>query len=201
MWMTPLTRCFSRMGALRFGDLGPPVRAAVGRCPTAAGNCRALCEGLPTRLVVAGDGPHPSPELATITATLRGRCPRRPCPPRALPWAALGPRPIQVLRSAADSHGQQQRRLTGPLAGSVITWTSLTTTRSQVQGRPCGGRPRAGSDATVIGAPASPQPEVGDGRTVGTWPFSPSNGRVGFDLVGAVEELGADVLVFGFWCS
>jgi hypothetical protein len=51
MWMTPLTRCFSRMEALRFGDLGPLVRAAVGRCPIAAGNCRALCEGLPTRLV------------------------------------------------------------------------------------------------------------------------------------------------------
>jgi hypothetical protein len=83
MWMTPLTRCFSRMGALRFGDLGPPVRAAVGRCPIPAGNCRAsarACQrgkwsswaGLTLRF--AGDHRCQAP------SQLR---PHRPCPPRA----------------------------------------------------------------------------------------------------------------------
>lgn len=51
-----LTRCFSRMGALRLGDLGPLVRLPWAM--SIAGNCRALCEGLPTRLVSPG---RPSP--------------------------------------------------------------------------------------------------------------------------------------------
>ena len=87
-----------------------------------------------------------------------------------------------------------------PVVSVLVKFVPGLSTNS----RPCG-RPEAalrpGNDTTVTGKPASPQPEVGDGRAVGTWPFSPSNGRVGFDLVEAVVEFGAGVLVFGSWCS
>jgi hypothetical protein len=50
-------------------------------------------EGLPTRLAVTQDGPHPSPELVTSPARSELRRARWPCPLRALVWAALGPQP------------------------------------------------------------------------------------------------------------
>ena len=115
MGLTPLTRYFSRMGALRFGDLGPLVRAAVGRCPRAAGNCRALCRACRRGSCRPWSG-------LTYRSSWRPSLPRfevRVLVGRTLhvPYhgATLGPRPIQVLRSAADNHGQPAPQVSLPV--------------------------------------------------------------------------------------
>src|SRR5215213_4934105 len=144
-------------GVLRFGDPGPPVRAAVGRCPTAAGNCRALCEGLPTRLVSALVG-------LTYRSSWRPSLPRfevRVLVGRTLhvPYhgAALGPRPIQVLRSAATP------RTTAPQVNLPVRWQLnrsdlATTTRSQVRALSRPPHAETGSDTWPEGRLGRPKP-------------------------------------------
>jgi hypothetical protein len=88
---------------------------------------RQSSRGEPSRDAAARSPCRPS----SIATPPRTRIPRNfPMDPPGYAGAALGPRTIQVQRSAADNHGQRHRRSTCLLAGSVTAWTSLTTTRS-----------------------------------------------------------------------
>ena len=53
------------------------------------------------------DGPHPWPELLTIAATPEPGSASPAMSPRALPWAALGPRTTGNRGSAADNSSNQ----------------------------------------------------------------------------------------------
>ena len=78
MWMTPPTRCSSRMGALCFGDLG--LLYGCSRVLTAPSTVAPSFKGLPTRLV------SPWPGLAHRSS------PRMAAPPH------LRPRPARPRR-------------------------------------------------------------------------------------------------------
>src|SRR5215213_5845364 len=61
-------------------------------------------------------------------------------------------------------------------AGEVRVRTFSTDSRPALRAAACGGRPRAGSDATVTGVPASPS-RRGRTETVGSMPHGPTLGR------------------------
>jgi hypothetical protein len=132
--------------------------------------------------VVTEDGPHPWPELLTIAATPEPGSALPAVSPRALPWAALGPRTTGNRGSAADNSSNQM-----PWSEHVPAdrcrpkMRPSSTLKATVQGKPilppssdecsyqqpagAGGIATAGGRTERLG----PRPQTLHTRRPGTW--------------------------------
>jgi hypothetical protein len=96
--------------------------------------------GLPTRLVVTEDDPHPSPSWWPSPPGSELHRPRRPCPPRAPPWAALRPQPgrerpgsPRTTTGIPRASSVQLSPLSGRPPPATVTAGSLSHGGSRVQ--------------------------------------------------------------------